>query len=54
MAIVAVHMKGSKKLCMNYSGISVLSIAGKVFAKILDARLQQATECQVMEEQKGF
>ena len=46
--------KGSKKLCKNYRGISLLSIPGKVFAKILDARIRQVTESQVMEEQAGF
>ena len=52
--IVAIHKKGSKKLCKNYRGISLLSIPGKVFAKILDARIRQVTESQVMEEQAGF
>ena len=52
--IVAVHKKGSKKLCKNYRGISLLSIPGKVFAKILDARMRQVTEGQVMEEQAGY
>ena len=52
--IVAIHKKGSKKLCKNYRGISLLSIPGKVFAKILDARMRQVTEGQVMEEQAGF
>ena len=52
--IVAIHKKGSKKLCKNYRGISLLSIPGKVFAKILDARIRQVTESQVMKEQAGF
>ena len=52
--IVAIHKKGSKKLCKNYRGISLLSIPGKVFAKILDARIRQVTEGQVTEEQAGF
>ena len=52
--IVAIHKKGSKKLCKNYRGISLLSIPGKIFAKILDARIRQVTEGQVMEEQAGF
>ena len=38
----------------NYRGISLLSIPGKVFAKIMDARIRQVTEGQVMEEQAGL
>ena len=45
---------GSKKLCKNYRGISLLSIPGEVFVKTLDARICQVTEGQVMEEQAGF
>ena len=52
--IVAIHKKGSKKLCKNYRGISLLGIPGKVFAKTLDARIRQVTESQVMKEQAGF
>ena len=52
--LVAIHKKGSKKLCKNYRGISLLSIPGKIFAKILDARIRQVTEGKVMEEQAGF
>ena len=51
--IVAIHKKGSKKLCKTYRGISLLSMPGKVCAKILDARIRQVTEGQVMEEQAG-
>ena len=42
--IVAIHKKESKKLCRNYRGISLLSIIGKVFLKILDARICQVTK----------
>ena len=52
--IVAIHKKGSKKLCKDYGGISLLSIPGKVFAMILVAKIRQVTEGQVMEEQAGF
>ena len=52
--IVAIHTKGSKKLCKNYRGIRLPSIPSKIFAKILDARIRQVTEGQVMEEQAGF
>ena len=53
-AIVAIHKKGSKKLCKDYRGISLLSIPGSVFAKVLDARIRLVTEGQVTVEQAGF
>ena len=52
--IVPNHKKGSRKMCRNYRLISLLSIPGKVFVKILDARVRKVTEGEVMEEQAGF
>ena len=52
--IIVIHKKGSKRMCKNYRGISLLSIPGKVFAKILDATIRQVTEGKVVEEQAGF
>ena len=52
--IVPIHKKGSKKLCKNYRGISLLSIPGKVFASILNHRVCTVTEDKIMEEQAGF
>ena len=52
--IVPIHKKGSRKLCKNYRGISLLSIPGKVFASILNNRVRMVTEDKVMEEQAGF
>ena len=37
--IVPIHKKGSRKVCKNYRGISLLSILGKVFAKVLNNRV---------------
>ena len=34
--VVPVHKKGSKLHCKNYQGISLLSIPGKVYAKMLE------------------
>ena len=34
--IVPIHKKGSKKLCKNYRGSSLLGVPGKVFASILN------------------
>ena len=52
--IVPIYKKGSRKVCKNYRGISLLSIPGKVFAKVLKSRVQRVTEEKVMEEQVGF
>ena len=48
-----IHKKGSKLLCSNYRGISLLSIPCKVFTRILDARVRKRTESIVMEVQGG-
>ena len=38
----------------NYRGVSLLSVAGKWFGKVLNTRLRGCTEGRVMEEQGGF
>ena len=52
--VVPVHKKGSKVQCKNYRGISLLSIPGKVYAKILDKRMRDITEEKILEEQGAF
>ena len=52
--IVPIHKKGSRLECTNYRGISLLSVVGKVFAKVLNDRVKGLTEGRVMEEQGGF
>ena len=49
--IVPIHKKGSKKLCKNNRGISLLSVLGKGFASILHNRV---TVDKVMEKQVWF
>ena len=46
--------KNSRRKCANYRGISLLSIAGKVFAKILNDRVRCLTENRLLEEEAGF
>ncbi len=46
--------KGSRNECGNYRGISLLSIAGKVYGKIVIDRVQMITESKASEEQGGF
>ena len=52
--IVTIFKKGDRTQCGNYRGISLLSTAGKVLAKILLARLQQVASKILPESQSGF
>lgn len=40
--------------CKNYQGISLLSIPGNVYAKILDNRIRDIVEEKTLEEQGDF
>ena len=51
--IVPVHKKNSRRKCGNYRGISLLSIPGKVLAKVLNDRVRCLTEDLLLEEQAG-
>jgi hypothetical protein len=46
--------KGDKRICDNYRGISLLVVAGKVFARILLNRIQSMLDKKLLEEQTGF
>ena len=52
--IVPIRKKGSRLECTNYRGISLLSVVGKVFARVLNDRVKGLTEGSVMDEQGGF
>ena len=52
--IFPIHKKGSRRVCKNYRGISLLSVPGKVFGKVLNDRMRSVTEGKIMEEQVGF
>ena len=52
--IVPLHKKGSKMVCSNYRGISLLSVPSKVYVLILDSRVRRQTESKVLEVQGGF
>ena len=52
--IVPIHKKGSRLKCTNYRGIRLLSVVGKVFARVLNYRVKGLTEGSVMDEQGGF
>ena len=46
--------KGNKCECSNSRGISLLSVVGKVFGRVLIKRVRAGTECAIWEEQCGF
>lgn len=52
--IVTIFKKGSKSICGNYRGITLLSIAGKILARILLNRLRPTAEEMLPETQCGF
>ena len=52
--IVPIRKKSSWRKCGNYRRISLLSILGKVLARILNDREWLMTEKCLLEEQAGF
>ena len=46
--------KGDKCECSNSRGISLLSVVGKLFGRVLIKRIIAGTECAIGEEQCGF
>ena len=46
--------KGDRNDCKNYRGISLLSIPGKVYGRIVIERVRILTEGMIGEEQCGF
>ena len=52
--IVTIFKKGDRSACGNYRGISLLSITGKIFARILLNRLLEFSEFVLPESQYGF
>ena len=43
--------KGDKCECRNLRGISLLSVVGKLFGRVLSKRVRAGTECAIGEEQ---
>ena len=41
-------------MCANYRGITLLSLPGKVYSKVLERRVRPIVEPQIEEEQCGF
>ena len=55
MCIVPLYKgKGDKCECSNSRGISLLSIVGKLYGRVLIKRLAAGTECPIGKEQCGL
>ncbi len=52
--IVPLHKGKGKDECNNYRGISLLSVPGKIYGRILTERLMQVTEKKVSDEHGSF
>ena len=52
--VAPLFKKGDQRLCANYRGITLLSLPGKVFSKVLERRIRPIVEPQIQEEQCGF
>ena len=51
---IPIPKKGNAKECSNYRTIALISHAGKVMLKILQAKLQQYVNCELPDVQAGF
>ena len=52
--IIPIHKSGPTNKCENYRGISLLSVPGKLYARILETRLREVVESQLDQYQSGF
>ena len=52
--IIPIHKSGPTTQCENYRGISLLSVPGKVYARILENRLRTKVEPKLLDCQSGF
>ena len=51
---IPIQKKGSAKECSNYHTVALISRARKVMPKILQARLQQLVNCELLDVQAAF
>uniref|UniRef100_A0A3Q3JAD5 Reverse transcriptase domain-containing protein n=1 Tax=Monopterus albus TaxID=43700 RepID=A0A3Q3JAD5_MONAL len=52
--VVPLFKKGDRRVCSNYRGITLLSLPGKVYARVLERRIRPIVEPRIQEEQCGF
>ncbi|KAI3368910.1 hypothetical protein L3Q82_025425 [Scortum barcoo] len=52
--VVPLFKKGDRRVCSNYRGITLLSLPGKVYARVLERRIRPIVDPWIQEEQCGF
>ncbi|KAK3534027.1 hypothetical protein QTP86_000639 [Hemibagrus guttatus] len=52
--VVPLFKKGDRRVCSNYRGITLLSLPGKVYSRVLKRRVRPLVEPRIQEEQCGF
>ena len=52
--VVPLYKKGDRRVCSNYRGITLLSLPGKVYSRVLERRIRPIVEPRIQEEQCGF
>ncbi|KAK3511772.1 hypothetical protein QTP70_021807 [Hemibagrus guttatus] len=52
--VVPLFKKGDRRVCSNYKGITLLSLPGKVYSRVLERRVRPLVEPRIQEEQCGF
>ncbi|KAK3523969.1 hypothetical protein QTP70_017490, partial [Hemibagrus guttatus] len=52
--VVPLFKKGDRRVCSNYRGITLLSLPGKVYSRVLEWRVRPLVESRIQEEQCGF
>ncbi|KAK3557320.1 hypothetical protein QTP70_026600, partial [Hemibagrus guttatus] len=52
--VVPLFKKGDQRVCSNYRGITLLSLPGKVYSRVLERRVRPLVEPRIQEEQCGF
>ncbi|KAI3352448.1 hypothetical protein L3Q82_005402 [Scortum barcoo] len=54
VVVVPLFKKGDRRVCSNYRGITLLSLPGKVYARVLERRIRPIVDPWIQEEQCGF
>ncbi|KAK3524041.1 hypothetical protein QTP70_017558 [Hemibagrus guttatus] len=52
--VVPLFKKGDRMVCSNYRGITLLSLPGKVYSRVLERRVRPLVKPRIQEEQCGF